>query len=172
MLRRGLLLKLFFVTGATALGFQFVWARVLANSLGHEMRAVLAVVSAFMGGMALGAWCLGAIIRRSAHPGRWYAGLEIFVGLWAILLTPSTPLLLIPATMAMGASFPAMERFIRPQTPQGRSVASLYAANTLGAVAGLIAATWWPMPAMGRRIAARDVRPDHRVARGIAWRLS
>jgi len=171
MLRRGLLLKLFFVTGATALGLQFVWARVLANSLGHEMRAVLAVVSAFMGGMALGAWWLGAIIRRSAHPGRWYAGLETFVGLWAILVTPSTPLLLIPSTMAMGASFPAMERFIRPLTPPGRSVAWLYAANTLGAVAGIIAATWWLMPAMGLRIAAINLGAVNIVVGVIAWLL-
>ena len=65
-LLRGVLLKLFFLTGATALGFQLVWARMLANSLGHEMRAVLAVVSAFMGGMAIGAWWLGERIRRQA----------------------------------------------------------------------------------------------------------
>ena len=145
MLLRGLLLTLFFLTGATALGLQLVWARVLANSLGHEMRAVLAVVSAFMGGMALGAWWLGGIMRRSSHPGRWYAWLETFIGLWAILVTPSAPLLLIPATLAMGASFPAIERLIRPLAPQGRYVAALYATNTLGAVAGVIGATWWLM---------------------------
>src|SRR4051812_20185520 len=147
-LLRGVLLKLFFLTGATALGFQLVWARMLANSLGHEMRAVLAVVSTFLGGMAIGAWWLGERIRRSPYPGRWYAGLQAFVGIWAVLIVPKNPLLLLPATIAMGASFPAMERFIRPVAIreehiratawQARYIGALYGVNTLGAVAGII----------------------------------
>ena len=135
---------LFFFTGAAALGFQFVWTRMLANMLGHEMRAVIGVVSAFMGGLALGAWWLGGLVRRSLHPGRWYGGLEIFIGLWAALAVPQYPPLLLLAVVAMGASFPAMARFI-----EGRSIPALYAVNTLGAVLGILLTTWWLVPALG-----------------------
>src|SRR5688572_22869036 len=89
---RAALLILFFLTGATALGYQLVWAKMLANGFGHEMPAVLAVVAAFMGGMALGARFLGRAIWRSAHPGRWYAALEILIGVWAGLSCVLIPL--------------------------------------------------------------------------------
>ncbi|HKQ38091.1 MAG TPA: fused MFS/spermidine synthase [Verrucomicrobiae bacterium] len=145
-MRRAPLLILFFFTGATALGYQLVWTRLLSNVLGHEMRAVIAVVSGFMAGMALGSWLLGEVIRRSPHPGRWYGGLEVFIGVWAAFVVPRYPLLLVPAVVAMGASFPAMARFI-----QGRNIAALYAANTLGAVVGILAVTWWLVPAAGLR---------------------
>ncbi|MCI0351947.1 MAG: hypothetical protein L0Z53_21205, partial [Acidobacteriales bacterium] len=138
-MRRALLI-LFFITGATALGYQIVWARMLANKLGHEMPAVIAVVSGFMAAMALGAWLFSGAIGRSAHPGRWYAGLEMFIGACAFA-AGKAPLLLLPAFVAMGASFPAMERFVRPLTPNGRFVGALYACNTIGAVAGIMAVT-------------------------------
>ena len=181
-LLRGVLLKLFFLTGATALGFQLVWARMLANSLGHEMRAVLAVVSTFMGGMAIGAWWLGERIRRSPYPGRWYAGLEAFVGIWAVLVVPKNPLLLLPATIAMGASFPAMERFIRPvaireehiraTARQARYIGALYGVNTLGAVAGIILTVWYLLPALGLRASSITLGAVNIVVAAIASMLS
>jgi spermidine synthase len=165
-MRRALLL-IFFLTGATALGYQLLWARMLANTLGHEMPAVLAVVSTFMGGMALGAWSLGGLIQRSARPGRWYAALEIFIGLWAALIVPSHPLLLLPAVMAMGASFPAMHRFM-----QGRCIGALYAANTLGAFAGILIVTWWLMPAIGLRLSAVILGVVNVIVGLLAWALA
>ena len=182
MLWRSLLLKLFFVTGATALGYQLVWTRMLANNLGHEMRAVLAIVTTFMGGMAVGSWCLGKLIRRAVNPGRWYAGLEIFIGFWAIIVTPRTPWLLLPATIAMGATFVAMERFIRPfacgeefirpRAWQGRYVAAMYAVNTIGAVAGILAVTWWLMPEQGLRATAIILGVVNVSIGIIAWIVS
>src|SRR5689334_8687322 len=127
---------LFFFSGAAGLGYQMAWLRMFSTGLGHEMPAALAVVGAFMGGMALGSWSLDRPISRSAHPGRWYAFLEILIGSWAFLSTllipvanetalqaigvePSAlrhwsiafalPLLtILPATAAMGATLPAM----------------------------------------------------------------
>src|SRR5688572_10933358 len=165
---RAALLILFFLTGATALGYQLVWTRMFANGFGHEMSAVLAVVGAFMGGMALGARTLGGVIWRSAHPGRWYAALEMLVGVWAALSCLLIPvanrmvysegwlvdfglafLALLPATMAMGASFPAMARLLTD-----RSIGAVYASNTLGAMTGILVVVWWLMPAVGLRASA------------------
>ncbi|HKQ19435.1 MAG TPA: hypothetical protein VJW75_06770, partial [Candidatus Eisenbacteria bacterium] len=45
---------------------------------------------------------------------------------------------LLPATAAMGATLPAMERFAAPLTDDGKCVAALYGLNTLGAVVGVL----------------------------------
>ena len=149
---------------------------MLAVGLGHEFVSVLAVVASFFSGLALGAWTLDGRISRSRYPGRWYAGLEAVIGLWAlalILLIPAANglaahvigvepsavrhwgvafllpfLLLLPATAAMGATLPAMERLVS-RLRGGKVVGGLYAANTFGAVAGTMISTFWIAPALG-----------------------
>jgi spermidine synthase len=67
----------------------------------------------------------------------------------------ATFLLLLPATAAMGATLPAMERLVArargEANAQGEatSIAALYASNTFGAVAGVLAAAFWLIPALG-----------------------
>ena len=63
-------------SGFAGLGYQIVWTQQSALWLGHETAAVLAVVAAFFGGLAVGALSLGARIDRSARPARWYAALR------------------------------------------------------------------------------------------------
>src|SRR2546429_1803572 len=86
-----LLFALFFFSGSAGLGYQMVWSKMLATGLGHEMPAVLAIICAFMGGMAIGAWTLDGVVARSQRPDRWYGLLEIFIGFWGFLLAPPVP---------------------------------------------------------------------------------
>ncbi len=67
-------------SGFAGLAYQIVWTQQSTSWLGHESAAVLAVVAAFFGGLALGALTLGSRIDRSARPARWYAGCEIVIG--------------------------------------------------------------------------------------------
>lgn len=164
-------------SGFAGLAYQIVWTQQSTSWLGHESTAVLAVVAAFFGGLALGALTLGARISRSARPARWYAGCELVIGLWAVALTallgpaasallevigpqPSatwhwlvafsgTALLLLPATVAMGATLPAMERVLAATAARNISISTLYAANTAGAVIGVVAAAFWLVPRLG-----------------------
>src|SRR6478609_6724201 len=73
-------------SGFAGLGYQIVWTQQCALWLGHESAAVLAVVAAFFGGLGAGAWLLGARIEASARPARWYAGCELVIALWSLLL--------------------------------------------------------------------------------------
>jgi spermidine synthase len=158
-------LSLMAASGFAALGYQIVWTQQSALWLGHESAAVLAVVAAFFGGLALGALMLGARIERSGKPVRWYAACEAVIGAWgcvlAVLFQPVTAwlldligpqpspawhwcasfcgtfLLLLPATVAMGATLPAMERILAGMRRRGTSIAMLYAGNTFGAVLGV-----------------------------------
>ena len=168
---------LLFLSGFAGLGYEIVWTRLFAVGLGHEIPAVLAVVAAFFSGLALGAWSLDRRVSTSRVPGRWYASLEMLIGVWAVVLVfliPSgnflaarlmgvspSPLrhwtvaflvpffLLLPATVAMGATLPAAERLFSRLRQDGWSVGGLYAANTLGAVAGTMLTTLVIAPALG-----------------------
>jgi spermidine synthase len=175
--RTSLALGLMAASGFAALGYQIVWTQQSTIWLGHEAAAVLAVVAAFFGGLALGALALGARIDASRHPGRWYAACEAAIGLWslalAFLMAPAgkwllgltgaqpspawqwavaflgTFVLLLPATAAMGATLPAMERVMARLRREGSPIAALYAGNTFGAVAGVLAAAFWLVPEFG-----------------------
>ena len=172
-----LLHALFFFSGAAALGYQLVWSKMFSTGLGHETPAVLAIIAAFMGGMALGAAVIDRFIPRSARAGLWLGGLELTIGAWAMLVSFLIPsandfalrliglapggfqhwmiaftmpaLVLLPATAAMGAMLPAMEKFLSALAPQNESVGCVYAANTFGAVSGTLLAPFVLMPALG-----------------------
>ncbi len=170
-------LALMVASGFAGLGYQIIWTQQSALWLGHESASVLAVLSAFFGGIALGAWFLAPRVEASRRPARWYAACEVLTGGWALLLsalaapvsagllgligTQPSPswhwtaafggslLLLLPATVAMGATLPAMERVLSALRPQRAGIASLYAANTLGAVLGVLATAFWLVPRFG-----------------------
>ena len=191
-------------SGFAGLGSQIAWTQQAAHWLGHDGLAVLAVVGAFFGGLALGALALGARIQRSADPGRWYAGCELLIALWsavlagglapasrALMLTLGPQpggllhalvalagvfLLLLPATAAMGATLPAMQRLVADSAAGQRrpeaAIGWLYAANTAGAVLGVLAAAFWLVPDLGlTRTALLCALLNAACALGVlAWR--
>ena len=53
-----LALALMVASGFAALGYQIVWTQQCALWLGHESAAVLAVIAAFFGGLAVGLFFL------------------------------------------------------------------------------------------------------------------
>lgn len=170
-------LMLMGASGFAGLGYQIVWTQQFALWLGHETAAVLAVVAAFFGGLSLGALFLGRRIEQSPRPARWYAGCELVIALyspllglllppfsaWLLRLTGALPppawqwtvaflgtfALLLPATAAMGATLPAMERIAARLQGDGQSIAALYAANTFGAVVGVLGTALWLVPTWG-----------------------
>ena len=176
-MRQILLYLIFFLSGVAGLGYEILWTRMLSAGLGHEIVSALAVVSAFFSGLAVGAWFLDRPISKSANPQRWYALLEISIGLWALALVFILPdlnrfvsgligaepsnfrhwsisflyplVVLLPATAAMGGTLPAMDRILEKIGDDRNAVAGLYSINTLGAVAGTVLVTFWFLPSMG-----------------------
>ena len=165
------------LSGFAGLGYQIVWTQQFGTWLGHEVVSVLAVIMAFFGGLALGAWGAGSVIARSPVPHRWYAGCEALMAVWAVVLAAWLPTanaylasvtgvhpspqwqwliafagpfaLLLPATVAMGATLPAMTGVTERLRREGFAIGGLYATNTLGAVAGVLGATFFLVPALG-----------------------
>lgn len=187
-------------SGFAGLGSQIAWTQQAAHWLGHDGLAVLAVVGGFFGGLALGALALGQRIDRSADPGRWYAGCELVIALWsavlALAMAPASRLLmlalgplpaggvhalvalggifllLLPATAAMGATLPALQRLVASPGRPAAAIGALYAANTAGAVGGVLAAAFWLLPTLGlARTAALCALLNLACAVGVlAWR--
>src|ERR1700704_817306 len=164
-------------SGFAGLGYEIVWTRQLSLALGSEMMAVLGAVAGFFAGLALGAFALDGPIRRARSPRTAYAVLEAVIGLWGLvnvwllpvagrslssLLGPEPapallwaasfalpPLVLLPATVAMGGTLAALERMMREARGDTRVSAGVYGANTAGAVAGTLISAFFLLPALG-----------------------
>lgn len=165
-----LLLTVFFCSGAAALGYQIVWAKTFSAAVGHEFPSVLAVVTAFMAGMAVGAYFYRRVPKRIREDSRAYSWLEFIIAGWGALTSTLVPLAgrlvtrvlgidppefrhwavvflvvfltLLPATASMGATLPALERFLTGRLRRS-TTALLYSANTAGSVVGAIFAAFW-----------------------------
>src|ERR1051325_2168304 len=76
----------FVLSGATALIYEVVWARMLGLVFGATTIAISAVLAAFMGGLALGSALASRNVRRFRKPLQAYALIEISIGLYALLV--------------------------------------------------------------------------------------
>jgi spermidine synthase len=172
----------FFISGIAGLIYQVVWSKYLALFLGHTGYAVVAVLAAFMGGLALGNVWLGAAADRVRRPLAFYGLMEIGIALYAFLFPFyfqlcyrafisvargmaagasgllilkfgfSLALVLFP-TALMGATFPALTRFVTSSLDELRGrVGWLYCVNSMGAVFGCFIADYWWIPKFGLEV--------------------
>ncbi|OGX29360.1 MAG: hypothetical protein A3B78_01355 [Omnitrophica WOR_2 bacterium RIFCSPHIGHO2_02_FULL_67_20] len=171
----------YFLSGALGLIYQVLWLRKLLLVFGSTVHAVSTVLTVFFGGLALGSWLFGRLIdRRRLDAGlRWYALLELGIGVYAFVTLPlfdmiqgvyipifrdsgfsprvlvgasfacSAAILLLP-TVLMGGTFPLLSRFlIRTSGERGVKIASLYGINTAGAMAGTLFVYYAGLPVLG-----------------------
>ena len=189
---------LFFFSGVSSLVYQVVWARMLTVVFGTTLLATSTVLSAFMAGLALGSYVLGRHIDRCKHPLRVFAALEAGLGLFALLFPSISAnlgnaygalvglqgnfylfslarfglcfaLLLIP-TALMGGTLPVVAKFaVRRLGRLGGRVGQLYAVNTLGAVGGVLAATFGLMEGLGLQGTTQAIAAVNFSVAGAAW---
>jgi spermidine synthase len=154
------LLVLFFASGCAALIYETVWFYLVQLVVGASSISVAVLLSAFMGGMALGSWLLPKVAPPGAHPFRVVAALEAGIALFGIAIPVALPyiqrvyltlaepgagdvlwrafvcvLVLTPPTMLMGATLPAIARW-RAEEHDAASVGRLYMANLAGGAIG------------------------------------
>ncbi|MBI5242502.1 MAG: fused MFS/spermidine synthase [Elusimicrobia bacterium] len=169
---------IYFISGATGLVYEVLWAKYLALLFGSTALANTVVLATFLGGLAAGAAWLGPFADRSPDPLKLYAKLELALALagllplfglgavsWAYLsaLSAGAPAsaaaalrviliatVLLPPTVLMGATLPALGRYLTLRGEEvGRAASWLYAVNSAGAVAGCLAAGYWLIPRFG-----------------------
>jgi predicted membrane-bound spermidine synthase len=161
----------FFFSGFAALVYQVVWQRALFALFGINAESVTVVVTVFMLGLGLGSLAGGALSRDPRRPALLlFAAAEAGIGLFglgslalfrlvgrATLAWPppavalvAFALLLLP-TLGMGATLPLLaSHLVRRWANVGRSVAALYAVNTLGSALAAPAAAFLLLGALGQ----------------------
>jgi spermidine synthase len=164
-----LVLAIFILSGAAGLMYEVVWSRQLVLVFGNTTQAVSTILTGFFGGMAVGSFLGGKLADKVRSPLRLYGMIEVVLVV-VVLLTPVTfrllhelyrgiypsiesqpvvlallrfglaILALAPATVLMGATLPTLTRQLSRDRHLSAAFGRLYAANTLGAIFGTLAA--------------------------------
>lgn len=191
---------LFFLSGMVALAYEVVWVRALGLVVGNSLWAAVAVVAAYMGGMAIGSALVARYVHRLRRHVRLYGLAEAVAALVALATAPALhvlqrlaaglgpeplagwglPLLarfalawafLAPPTVAMGATLPLLVARVGQQNALAWRVGRLYAANTFGAVAGVVLAGFFALPELGERGTLAGFAALGLAIAGVAWFL-
>jgi spermidine synthase len=174
-----IILLCFFASGMSGLVYQVVWVRELVLVFGATTFAVSTVLTAFMGGLALGSYYFGKRSASVVRPLRLYGLLEIGIGVYGLAipfifqaLPPvyhlfwrwlhlsffalslvrfvfAAAILILP-TALMGATLPVLASYYaRDLARIGLRVGSLYSVNTFGAVLGAALTGFVLIPLLG-----------------------
>jgi spermidine synthase len=172
------------LSGMAALGAEVVWTRLISLMLGGTVYTFSIILAVFLIGLGIGS-SVGAVLARNARSPGWALGtcqtLLIAAIFWtgfqvssSIPYWPVDPSLsndpwhmfeldfvraawaILPGTCLWGASFPlALAALAVRGQDAGRLVGRVYAANTLGAIAGALAFAVWIVPTMGTVVGQR-----------------
>src|ERR1700722_1655678 len=161
-------LLLFAASGCAALIYEIVWFQLLQLVIGSSAVSLGLLLAAYMGGLCFGSAALPRLVSTRQHPMRVYALLELGIAAFGIIALFGVPLVgriyvagpttglaglvlrgaisavcLLPPTFLMGASLPAIARWVET-TPRGVSwLGLLYSANVAGAVTGCVLAGFY-----------------------------
>ena len=166
------------LSGASALGAEIVWTRLLGLMLGATVYTFSIILAVFLVGIAIGS-SVGAMLARESKNPRALLGWSQMALIATIAWTawqlanslpfwPVNPLLstspwftfqidmvrcfwaILPAALLWGASFPlALAAAADREGDSGRLVGGIYAANTFGAILGALTFSLILAPAIG-----------------------
>ena len=163
-----LVLVLFAGSGAAALIYEIVWFQLIQLVIGATAVSLGVILATFMGGLCIGSLLAPRFIPADRHPLRVYAYLELGIAACGVLILLGLPALsyvyvpqigqgfsgilvrgllcgifVLPPTILMGATFPAVARWV-DNTPQGVSwLGFFYGGNIAGAVAGALVCAFY-----------------------------
>ena len=164
-----------FVSGLTSLAYQVLWTRLLASGSGNYAYVFTLILVVFLTGIAIGAVLFTLLRRWIRHPVALLARTNIVIGVLAlagVVVVLSKPfqytvqqgridgiigvlfsqalLVVLPATIVMGLSFPASSALVAGRSGKvATSAGLLLAANTLGAIVGTFVVPFFVIPAIG-----------------------
>src|SRR5262245_44424144 len=120
-------------SGAAALIYEVVWFQILELIIGSTAVSLAIVLATFMGGTCLGSVLFPRLISTRRHPLRVYATIEFGIagfGVAILLLMPrvGAAFLLLPPTLLMGATLPALSRSIKASSDRAFRLGLFYTA--------------------------------------------
>src|SRR5438034_476938 len=162
-----ILLLLLAGSGCAALIYEIVWFQLLQLVIGSSAVSLGLLLAAYMGGLCVGSAVLPRLLSARWNPLRVYACLELGVGAFGIAILFGLPFIgrvfagatpgmaalvargavsavcLVPPTLLMGASFPAIARWVEGTSKPIAWMGALYSANVAGAVVGCVVAGFY-----------------------------
>src|SRR6266850_3816171 len=189
-----LLILLLAGSGCAALIYEIVWFQLLQLVIGSSAVSLGLLLAAYMGGLCLGSALLPRMVSRGLHPLRVYGVIEFGIGILGLLVLFAVPLVgrmyvaagaqgliglvvrgviaavcLLPPTVLLGASLPAIARWVKT-TPKGLSwVGLLYSANIAGAVFGCLLAGFYLLRVYDMAVATYAAVAVNLVVAGISF---
>jgi len=163
--QRAAVLVVFAISGFAAMAYQIAWTRALVLSIGSSTYSFTCILAAFILGLGAGSLIVAGFVDRIRSPLLVIGGIELAIGLSAILMVPIYGRLppfiydqvshfvsferllgvefalviavtLIP-TLLMGALFPLVTRAVAHGTDDASAATGrAYAVNTLGTILG------------------------------------
>jgi len=160
-------LLLSFGSGVAALIYEIVWFQLLELVIGSTAVSLGILLATFMGGM-----CLGSLILSRLRLYAIELGIAI-LGILVLFLMPfvgsaySAAACLLPPTLLMGATLPALAR----QVDEVSRVGLLYGANIAGAVLGCLLSGFYLLRVYDVATATYYAAAVNVVVAGIAFAL-
>jgi spermidine synthase len=169
----------FAVSGAIALIYEVAWTRTLLMVIGSSTYAFTVMLATFLIGIFAGSFVCARFVDKTDRPLTWLAFTQLLLcggGLLAVYLfnfvpywnmsinqqfihNPNASLavrfilagsVLLPITLCLGAIFPLVVKTCTNSLEEvGKSVGTVYSANTLGAIVGAFLAGFVIIPAFG-----------------------
>lgn len=164
--RRLWILPLMLVSGATSFIYEVLWTRLLGHILGGSIAAFATMLAGFLGGIAIGSAIAARFASSRAAATRWFIIVQCGVAVASMLIYQLLPyvipdtyglsgnivlaiLVLLPATIFIGATFPLAVRILAvDKLDAASSSARVYSWNTVGAILGATAAAFFVIPAL------------------------
>jgi len=163
-----LLLVLFAASGAAGLIYEIVWLQLLQLVIGSSAVSLAVLLGTYMGGMCLGSMFFARVVSSRRNPLRIYALLELGTAAFGILVLFGLPLIehlylsavssglpgmllrgiacaicLLPPTLLMGATLPAISRWVAGSAGAAAWWGYFYGSNIVGGVVGCFAAGFY-----------------------------
>jgi spermidine synthase len=162
--RYPIVLAVIFLSGFAALACEVLWARFLGLVIHNTVYTYTLTLVAVLLGIVLGSVAAGRLPDRTSRVAALFGGLQILMGLAVLsvmLLSPvvwrslgndvgTVALLMLPAAILSGASFPIGVRMVVDDPAlAGLGVGRVTAMNTLGGIAGSLVTGFWLLPRGG-----------------------
>ena len=153
---------IYFLSGATALAYEVLWARMLSNIFGVSIFGIVVTVAAFMAGLGFGSVLGAKLIRHFKNPLFIFAIAELVVAVfafnlpllfatldnhiqsfsanqgyttWLVVQSLFTFIVMFIPALLLGVGFPMILNVLRSSTI---NIGLIYGINTLGGVLGCL----------------------------------
>lgn len=163
----------FFLSGASALSYEVIWSRTLQAIFSSNYQTAAAIFSAFLLGLAIGAYVPRKRADTTTHHLLYLSFLMLFIGIYGFfasytfvwlgsldaLVSASQTVrlfvvfaLILPASLCFGAVWPFVTSYlVQKEKNVARKVGNLYSLNSFGSGLGALLSGVAIIPLLGFR---------------------